>query len=173
MSNCSAVRLYWQMKRPTAVFRSCIDTQRPGSSIKAPSIRRLWWTPCNARHSLMLRICTSGDHQNHARPGVPTAPPTDRFTTQPPFLPAVPPLAHEDPVPKDAKRTAKSRLQLPLPRQLPSLLDLVGIDVAETPCGPQKPWNGHHPNHRRVLRPRGIPRLDYGLPRDVGKSTWA
>jgi len=123
--------------------------------------------------SPMLRIRISGDHQNHARPGVPTAPPINVFNTQSLFLPVVPSLAHKDPVPKDVKHMAKSRLQLPLPRQLLSLLDPVAIDIDETPCGPQKPcqWNGRHPNHHRVSRPHGIPRLDYGLPRDFGKST--
>jgi len=120
----------------------------------------------------MLRIRISGD-QDHAPPGVPTAPPIDFFTTQSLFLPAVPSLAHKDPVPKDVKRAAKSRLQLPLRRQLPGLLDPVAIDIDETPCGPRKPWNGRHPNRHHVSRPRGIPRLDYGLPRDFGMSTWA
>ena len=59
--------------------------------------------------SPMLRIRISGD-QDHAPPGVPTAPPIDFFTTQSLFLPAVPSLAHKDPVPKDVKRAAKSRL---------------------------------------------------------------
>jgi len=61
------------------------------------------------------------------------APPINHFTTQSLFLPAVPSLAYKDPVPKDAKHIAKSRLQLLLPYQLPSLLNLVAIDVNETP----------------------------------------
>ena len=86
----------------------------------------------------MLRIYISGDHQNHVWPGVSIAPPINHFTTQSLFLPVVPSLAYEDPVLKDAKYIAKSRLQLPLPCQLLSLLDLVAINVDETPYGPQK-----------------------------------
>ena len=117
------------------------------------------------------------------------APPPANWDQGGPLNPARPPLtqpsnipreslAHKDAVPRDVKRIAKSRLQLPLPCQLPGLLDPVAIDSDEmalyeddSPCAPKKPQKARRPNDYRVYsRPRDIPKLDYGLPGDFGKG---
>jgi hypothetical protein len=96
--------------------------------------------------------------------------------TQPSSIPGAP-LAYEDTGTQVVKRMTKLMPQPLPPCLLPGLLDPVTVDLDrsaltdnDTPCASGKLRKDGPPNHYRGFsRPRDIPNLDYGLPRDFSE----